>query len=577
MKNKLLMVGILFSILLSGCGSSADSSPATVDNVDTWEDDSEYEETDTNYEEDTYEESEEVVVKTYPLTELTPFSEDRAWVKYDKDGIIYTGIIDTDGNVLYESDGDFEHKSQFLDGLSFYVRDTDAGTICGIVDIDGNLLYESEPFSDGGYKIAAYGEGHFLVTQHIVNFDIDEWRYGTIDKNGEILNEIRTDELLSSFSMRELDLECKYIGEGFIEINNRILYHIETGSWLRLPFGVGVYGDFYDGYTIVNNNEYNSQDAVINADFRGVEEDRELNEAQGVAFIFDTGYTAYYSEGLALRNTSVGESEKTEYGYYNIEGNLVISLEQYQDKEIRGGYFCGGYAPVIMKGADNNHYVSVIDSSGNLAYQPIKIDFKDYSTFNVSIYESLSASSGYLQATVEGEKKIISPDGTIYIPGIDNLSMLNGLTFGYISGGFMTMNPEDSDTITNPCYISLDANTIIDSVKVTSTDMDTIEDESWNEETSDASYIVPDSYDITGKWKSIGDSGFGQAQPGAIVVFDGNNCNFYSPNDTYAFYKEDDKYVLDITSVLGESLSQTVNIIDDDNIEIAGASLKRIE
>ena len=61
------------------------------------------------------------------------------------------------------------------------------------------------------------------------------------------------------------------------------------------------------------------------------------------------------------------------------------------------------------------------------------------------------------------------------------------------------------------------------------------------------------------------------------MVFDGDNCNFYSPNDTYAFYKEDDKYVLDITSVLGESLSRTVYIIDDDNIEIAGASLKRIE
>ena len=57
----------------------------------------------------------------------------------------------------------------------------------------------------------------------------------------------------------------------------------------------------------------------------------------------------------------------------------------------------------------------------------------------------------------------------------------------------------------------------------------------------------------------------------------GDDCDFYSPNYTYAFYKEDDRYVLDITSVLGESLSQTVNIIDDDNIEIVGASLKRME
>lgn len=175
-------------------------------------------------------------------------------------------------------------------------------------------------------------------------------------------------------------------------------------------------------------------------------------------------------------------------------------------------------------------------------------------------------------------KKIIGPDGAIYTPSVDDLSMLEGLTFGDISNGFIIMGSEEDSSDTTPYYVSLDTNTIIDSVKVTSTSMDIIEDESWDEETSeDTSYIVPDSYDITGKWKSVGDSGFGQAQPGAIVTFDGNNCNFYSPNDTYAFYKEDDRYVLNITSVLGESLSQTVNIIDDDNIEIAGASLQRME
>lgn len=88
---------------------------------------------------------------------------------------------------------------------------------------------------------------------------------------------------------------------------------------------------------------------------------------------------------------------------------------------------------------------------------------------------------------------------------------------------------------------------------------------------------IHEPYDIIGKWKSVGDSGFGQAQPGAIVVFDGNRCNFYSPSDTYAFYFDGDKYVLDLTTPLGESLERTVNIIDDDNIKIAGASLTRIE
>ena len=231
-----------------------------------------------------------------------------------------------------------------------------------------------------------------------------------------------------------------------------------------------------------------------------------------------------------------------------------------------------------MTGADNEKYVAVIGKDGGFIYSPIKVS-NILGSAEANIYINLNDSlGGYLQVVGNEGKKIVGPDGTIYTPGVDDLSMLEGLTFGDISEGFIIMGSEEDDSNIAPYYVSLDANTIIDSVKVTSTDMDAVENESWDEEASeDASYIVPDSYDITGKWKSVGDSGFGQAQPGAIVVFDGNNCNFYSPNDTYAFYKEDDRYVLDITSVLGESLSQTVNIIDDDNIEIAGASLKRME
>ena len=33
---------------------------------------------------------------------------------------------------------------------------------------------------------------------------------------------------------------------------------------------------------------------------------------------------------------------------------------------------------------------------------------------------------------------------------------------------------------------------------------------------------------IEGKWKSVGNTGFGQAQPGSIVNFNGTNCNFFS-------------------------------------------------
>lgn len=82
---------------------------------------------------------------------------------------------------------------------------------------------------------------------------------------------------------------------------------------------------------------------------------------------------------------------------------------------------------------------------------------------------------------------------------------------------------------------------------------------------------------IEGKWKQYGNVTYGQAQNGAIIVFNGMQCNFYSPQDTYAFYKEGGSYKLDITSFLfAENESYPVVIIDNDNITIKGVSLRRV-
>jgi len=81
------------------------------------------------------------------------------------------------------------------------------------------------------------------------------------------------------------------------------------------------------------------------------------------------------------------------------------------------------------------------------------------------------------------------------------------------------------------------------------------------------------NFAIEGKWKNVGAYTFGQAQQGAIIIFNGTNCNFYSPQDTYAFYKNGNGYQLDVTSFLfAENLSFMVNIIDHDNIEIFNGS-----
>ena len=89
-------------------------------------------------------------------------------------------------------------------------------------------------------------------------------------------------------------------------------------------------------------------------------------------------------------------------------------------------------------------------------------------------------------------------------------------------------------------------------------------------------------FELTGTWKSVGARGFGQAQPGALVAFDGSKCNFCSPYDTYALYRNNGKLVLDITSFFfAENLTFEVQVLDADRIRVlyggsAAAELKRV-
>lgn len=76
-------------------------------------------------------------------------------------------------------------------------------------------------------------------------------------------------------------------------------------------------------------------------------------------------------------------------------------------------------------------------------------------------------------------------------------------------------------------------------------------------------------FSIVGKWKSVGAYGFGQAQPGAIVVFDESFCNFFSPRDTYVFYQDGGSYKLETTSLLSTAtLHFTVTVKDNDHIHV---------
>lgn len=120
---------------------------------------------------------------------------------------------------------------------------------------------------------------------------------------------------------------------------------------------------------------------------------------------------------------------------------------------------------------------------------------------------------------------------------------------------------------TNPAFIRL---ACADDTSMVDSPIDNeIESEIMNDVESVPVFSDYADFTIEGKWKSVGDYGFGQAQPGAIVAFDEIHCNFYSPSDTYALYQEDGKWRLDCTDFLfANTVSFTVEIIDNNNIDI---------
>lgn len=96
-------------------------------------------------------------------------------------------LIDTQGKILWKSDRTLNDQtlteiSEFKDGLAYFIFDGNEGESYNIIDLEGNITYTKECSED--FMFLSHGGGLFLVAEHIASLDVDEWRIGTIDKNG---------------------------------------------------------------------------------------------------------------------------------------------------------------------------------------------------------------------------------------------------------------------------------------------------------------------------------------------------------------------------------------------------------
>jgi len=82
------------------------------------------------------------------------------------------------------------------------------------------------------------------------------------------------------------------------------------------------------------------------------------------------------------------------------------------------------------------------------------------------------------------------------------------------------------------------------------------------------------AFNIEGSWQVTQTTGFGQAQQGAIITFNGQNANLYSPQDTYAVQTNNGTTQLTVTGMLGGTSTFDVTITDNNNITLSAGTTK---
>lgn len=465
------------------------------------------------------------------------FSEGVAWITVtDQFGIFgnnrYIMLINTSGEVLYFTKletSDYEYTN-FHNGVSLLSIDEDIF----LVNTEGEVIWSMQDDGVRSFE-EIYGAGC------VESMGIIYWVHG-----GGMYAYVR-DLPAGNF--------C-----GYLTLEVQINTFEKTGTVYTVinPDGVMLCEPTEESIELCNEDAYyscydNYEHSRIYANlFTG-----ETTTDQDIAFQWTQEYRRSYCNGLLY--------DKDLHGYTDSTGNVMIDCSNY-DFWSAAPQFCNGYCVLPIKNPDGAPYLTVIDMDGNQLFSPIKYPEAysggysypyGYVSENCFVLADEGDSLYYQEAKTGNFGIYITLEGEVIDSGYERVyPFSNG--YSLVQGGangfyyFLNTNLEDA-------FPQSDAFNSSESMKPTEQSSEAIE----------KNYITMNDFSIEGKWKSVGSYGFGQAQPGAIVAFDGTNCNFFSPSDTYTFYADGDGYRLECTSFMSTSTAAfTVKIIDADHIDV---------
>lgn len=534
------------------------------------------------------------------------YSDSRAWVEFkDDNGKVYCVLVDEEGNAKYISDHFVfpDNTFRWLNENERKVVSFNKGnTVIDIrngyrfIDRDGKTIKELLiDDSVKEYDILGYWNHTWLIGANISSFTDNGYYIMFLSDDGTLFNE--------KLNITDNKGAISSLGEGYflmtknnstdmaiIDVNKKSIASIPNRDKYEHAFTF--LSGFNDGECLIwymesrnahdNNYAYKAitpddLDCLTQfAEFKLV--DDYLGSIPGKTFnncIYppvketDIGNNHYYCEGT----------------YYSFDGSLITTIPQFPEnvKIQEYGVFSGEFAPLLLMGADYCYYVTMLCKDGSLLYDPIKINKdSDYGEYFHGYFKT--GSDSY----IDPEGKLHEDSGDFFIEDLvgiaQNLTTINIKSDNrskYYDEGVGILYDNKMNIIKSwdgkkqYNYITLQDDTIFApdcqepyKAKSETTSNDVSSNDS-GPKSIEKTYATIKNFTIEGKWKSVGSDGFGQAQPGNIVAFDGTNCNFLSPKDTYAFYKDGDNYKLNCTSVLGtDTVNFTVKTVNENNIDV---------
>ena len=286
-------------------------------------------------------------------------------------------LVSTNGDLLFEEEFDCEavggpavSLNPMQDGVCFLKNVRDGYET--IIDKDGHVLYKTGTIETSSTTqtdhIVAYGDNMFLLLRYCADISGEKCLLGVIDKNGTVIRDF--------IDITEWTLIGDYVDYDRFYSNHE-WYYLAEGVFSDYDTNTNQLTDWNgsENYTIIQNGWYYGDGKFYdmrNKSYISLDQQKPENEYEDLENKVHTPWQ--YLAGDMPRNI---DTIYRWHGFYDLQGNRILSLSQYEDLPMWcTSYNSEGYAIMVVKGNDGQTYLTVIDRDGNEQFEPFRISFE---------------------------------------------------------------------------------------------------------------------------------------------------------------------------------------------------------